>query len=338
MNSQTSDSNKKTILKVALVGTTIQIKEIFPAFAHFNDLECVAVYGRNGQEVAGELSLNAEEMPLVKSLPIQEAKDQIDLLLVVGDETDYFMEEVAEWVRGFHVVDNFDRLEFLDQHIAQLDKIARDHQHLALVGIKGHSNFYEIVNHLAQDLLPDGKSYHFVDYSVNQALTQSISQMEGVKEAQAYTVALSSAISAVWEGASLEETDGGALVQDGKQIAKQGKKVYLVAEEGADRAEIQKAIAGLPVALSDQDLEVEFVSHEAFTQDHQTDNQSGVVIRTQALADQAINRLAVTLDLDQAKLIEPRWLLTHCRAAGRMIGRGEVGAYTSLDVRPSDRQ
>ena len=338
MNLQTTTQDNQAILKLGLVGAPHRIKEIYPALAHFDDLKCVAIYCRQGHEVAGELSLNAEEMGLVKSLPIQEEdKSLIDIILVAGDDTDYFMDEEKEWIKDFHLVDNFQRIEFMDQHIHQLNQLARDHHRLALVGIHGHSNFYEQVNHLAEDLLPGGKSYRFVDYSVNHAMSESILQMEGVKEAQAYTVALSSAISAVWEGAILEETDGGALVQEGQQIPKQGKKLYIVAEEGADRTALQKAVEGLPVALSDQDLEVEFISHETFTRDHQTDNQSGVVIRTQALAGEAINRLAITLDLDQAQMIEPTWLLAHCRAAGRMIERGEVGAYTSLDVRPSDR-
>jgi diaminopimelate dehydrogenase len=112
----------------------------------------------------------------------------------------------------------------------------------------------------------------------------------------------------------------------------------VVAEDGADKALIEKTIKEMPNYFADYDTTVNFISLEELKRDHCGLPHGGHVIRNGKTGFKAENSHTVefSLSLDSNPEFTASILLAYARAVYRMNKRKDYGCKTVLDVSPAD--
>ena len=111
-----------------------------------------------------------------------------------------------------------------------------------------------------------------------------------------------------------------------------------MAEEGADRSAIERAIVTMPHYFDEYDVAVHFVSAEELRRDHAELPHGGFVFRTGRTGKNGEHRHTVEyrLTLESNPEFTAGVLVALARAAMRMHARGERGCKTVFDVPPAD--
>lgn len=104
----------------------------------------------------------------------------------------------------------------------------------------------------ANAIMPNGADYTFWGRGVSQGHSDAIRRIPGVADARQYTVPVPEALDAVRSGVNPELTTR----------QKHTRECFVVAEEGADTAAIEKAIVTMPNYFADYDTTVTFISQE----------------------------------------------------------------------------
>ena len=162
---------------------------------------------------------------------------------------------------------------------------------------------------------------------MSQGHSDAIRRVPGVVDARQYTVPVPAALEAVRAGERPELTTR----------QKHTRECYVVAEEGADLAAIEKAIVEMPNYFSDYDTTVTFISKEELDRDHAGIPHGGSVIRTGATGAEGQNTHVIeySLKLDSNPEFTGSVLVACARAAWRLAGEGVVGAKTLFDIPPA---
>ena len=111
----------------------------------------------------------------------------------------------------------------------------------------------------------------------------------------------------------------------------------MVAEEGADRAAIERAIVEMPNYFADYDTTVTFVTQEELDRDHAGIPHGGSVIRSGETGRDGENRHVVefSLTLDSNPEFTGSVLVACARAAHRLALEGQTGCKTMFDIAPA---
>jgi diaminopimelate dehydrogenase len=118
---------------------------------------------------------------------------------------------------------------------------------------------------------------------------------------------------------------------------KHTRLVYVVAEEGADKAYIENAIKTMPNYFDEYDTTVNFISEEEFNKNHSGLAHGGFVIRTgkTGMNKEHTHVIEYSLKLDSNPEFTTSVLVAYARAALRMKANGQTGCKTVLDVPPA---
>ena len=137
--------------------------------------------------------------------------------------------------------------------------------------------------------------------------------------------------------------DALAAVRSGEEPAltarqKHTRECFVVAEEGADLARIEREICEMPNYFADYDTTVHFISEEELRRDHSAIPHGGFVIRTGKSGWNGEHRHVIeySLKLDSNPEFTSSVLLACARAVHKMATRGDVGCKTMFDVAPAD--
>ena len=115
---------------------------------------------------------------------------------------------------------------------------------------------------------------------------------------------------------------------------KHTRECYVVAEEGADKAEIERKIKTMPNYFDEYDTTVTFISEEELKRDHGKMPHGGFVIRSGKTGEGNRHVIEYSLKLDSNAEFTANVLLCYARAAYRMKQAGETGAKTVFDIAP----
>ena len=173
--------------------------------------------------------------------------------------------------------------------------------------------------------MPKGADYTFWGKGVSQGHSDAIRRIEGVIDARQYTVPVPSALERVRSG------ENPALSVREKHT----RECFVVAEEGADTARIEKEICEMPNYFADYDTTVHFISLEELQKNHSGLPHGGVVIRTGETGDGSAHTIEYTLRLESNPAFTSSVLCAYARAAYRMQKEGMCGCKTVLDVPPA---
>ena len=207
-----------------------------------------------------------------------------------------------------------------------MDRAAFQTGHTALISGGWDPGLFSLARLYMSAVLPDGKDYTFWGRGVSQGHSDAIRRIPGVKDARQYTVPIAEAVEQVRAGKQPE------LSTREKHL----RECFVVAEEGADRALIEKTIREMPNYFADYDTTVTFITEEELKRDHSALPHGGQVIRSGKTSEENRHILEFSLKLDSNPEFTGSVLLACARAVGKMHVRGIFGCRTMFDVAPAD--
>ncbi|MBR4207337.1 MAG: diaminopimelate dehydrogenase [Lachnospiraceae bacterium] len=248
----------------------------------------------------------------------------IDVLVICGGSATDLPKMTPEYAKLFNVVDSFDTHANIPAHFAAVDAAAKAAGKIGVISCGWDPGMFSLNRLYAHSVLPGGKDYTFWGRGVSQGHSDAIRRIEGVKDARQYTVPVEASLQAVREGKDPELTTR----------EKHTRECYVVAEDGADKARIEKEIKEMPNYFADYDTTVNFISEEEMKRDHGKLPHGGSVIYSGSTGDNK-HVIEYSLKLDSNPEFTGSVLAAVARAAARMNAEGMSGGKTMFDIAPA---
>lgn len=306
------------MIKVAIVGYGNLGKGVSLALEKARDMECVGIFTRRDPS-------SVKPLTDLKVYPISELKKYkgvVDVLLLCGGSATDLPDTTAEYLKDFNTVDSFDTHAKIPEYYAKLEKVAKESGTLSAISIGWDPGLFSIARTLFGAVLPDGADYTFWGKGVSQGHSDAIRRIKGVKNGIQYTIPKEEALSAVRSGSKPELT-----ARD-----KHSRECFVAIEDGADKAEIEKAIKEMPNYFADYDTVVHFVSDEEVRAMQKKLSHGGFVIRSGNTANGNSHLLELSLKLDSNPEFTGSVLVAYARAVARLAKEGKSGVVTVFDV------
>ena len=312
-------------MKVAIYGYGNLGKGVEAAIKYNPDMTLFGIFTRRDPAT---LTPRCPETKVYSASELIKYKDEIDVLIICGGSATDLPEMTPALARDFNVVDSFDTHARIPEHFDRCDAAAAESGHIALISAGWDPGLFSVARLYASVALPEGKDYTFWGRGISQGHSDAIRRIEGVKDARQYTVPVSEALDAVRGGKCPE------LSTREKHL----RECYVVAEEGADKARIEREIKSMPNYFADYDTSVTFVTVDELKRDHSGMPHGGSVIRNgvSGLSGENSHTVEFSLKLDSNPEFTGSVLVAYARAVVRMQARGEAGCKTVLDVAPAD--
>ncbi len=312
-------------MKIAIYGYGNLGRGVECAAAYADDVTLVGVFTRRPPHT---VSVQTPGLPVYSADEILNFKDDIDVLILCGGSATDLPEMTPALAEHFNVLDSFDTHAAIPTHFEKVDRAASENGHIALISAGWDPGMFSLNRLYASAILPDGNDYTFWGRGVSQGHSDAIRRIDGVSDARQYTVPIDSALASVRAGENPTLTTG----------EKHTRECYVVAEEGADLARIEREIQTMPNYFADYTTTVHFITMEELKRDHSGIPHGGFVIRTGATG---MNRehhhvIEYSLKLDSNPEFTASVLVAFARAIHRMHQRGVVGCKTVFDVAPAD--
>jgi len=288
------------------------------------DMELVAVFTRRDPQ---QVKIQTEGVSVYKVDQITEFQDKIDVLMLCGGSATDLPKQTPEYAKYFNVIDSFDTHANIPQHFADVDEVAKANGHVAMISVGWDPGMFSLNRLYAESILPEGKDYTFWGKGVSQGHSDAIRRVKGVKDGKQYTIPVDAALEAVRSGSNPELTTR----------QKHTRECFVVAEEGADLAQIEHDIKTMPNYFSDYDTTVHFISEEELKRDHSGIPHGGFVIRSgkTGLNKEHKHIIEYSLKLDSNPEFTASVLVAYARAVYRMKQEGMKGCKTVFDVAPA---
>ena len=288
------------------------------------DMELVAVFTRRDPQ---QVKIQTEGVSVYKVDQIAEFQDKIDVLMLCGGSATDLPKQTPEYAKYFNVIDSFDTHANIPQHFADVDEVAKANGHVAMISVGWDPGMFSLNRLYAASILPEGKDYTFWGKGVSQGHSDAIRRVKGVKDGKQYTIPVDAALEAVRRGSNPELTTR----------QKHTRECFVVAEEGADLAQIEHDIKTMPNYFSDYDTTVHFISEEELKRDHSGIPHGGFVIRSgkTGLNKEHNHIIEYSLKLDSNPEFTASVLVAYARAVYRMKQEGMKGCKTVFDVAPA---
>ncbi|MBE5832845.1 MAG: diaminopimelate dehydrogenase [Butyrivibrio sp.] len=288
------------------------------------DLELVAVFTRRDPS---SLKIQTAGVPVVSVNDVADYKDKIDVMILCGGSATDLPVQTPEYASMFNVVDSFDTHARIPEHFANVDKAAKASGKIAVISCGWDPGMFSLARVYSNAILPDGNDYTFWGKGVSQGHSDAIRRIKGVKNAKQYTIPVESALEAVRSGKNPELT-----TRD-----KHTRECFVVLEDGADAAAVEKEIKEMPNYFADYDTTVHFISEEELLKNHSGMAHGGFVFRSgKTGANKEHNHIIeYSLKLDSNPEFTTSVLVAAARAAHRMQSEGMTGCKTILDIPPA---
>ncbi|MCI8741725.1 MAG: diaminopimelate dehydrogenase [Lachnospiraceae bacterium] len=311
-------------IRIGILGYGNLGKGVECAIKHNEDMELAAVFTR--RDPAG-LKIQTEGVKVCSVQDAPSMKDAIDVMILCGGSATDLPVQTPEMAKHFHVVDSFDTHARIPEHYAAVDAAAKESGHVGIISVGWDPGMFSLNRLYANAILPGGHDYTFWGKGVSQGHSDAIRRVAGVKDARQYTVPVEAALEAVRSGSSPELTTR----------QKHTRECFVVAEDGADLARIEKEIVTMPNYFADYDTTVHFISEEELMRDHAGIPHGGFVIRTGTTGwnDEHSHVIEYRLKLDSNPEFTASVLVAYARAAYRLGQEGQKGCRTVFDIAPA---
>ncbi len=312
------------MIRIGILGYGNLGKGVESAVAHNADTVLTTIFTRRNPESIKPLTAGVK---VCKAEDIAKYKDEIDVLILCGGSATDLPVQTPEVAKYFNVIDSFDTHANIPVHFANVDKAAKENGKLALISCGWDPGMFSLNRVYAESVLPGGATYTFWGKGVSQGHSDAIRRIKGVVDARQYTVPVESALEAVRSGKNPQLTTR----------EKHTRECYVVVEEGADKASIEKQIKEMPNYFADYDTTVNFISLEELKEKHNGIPHGGFVIRSGKTGanDEYSNVIEYSLKLDSNPAFTSSVLVAYARAVYKMSKEGRKGCITVLDVAPA---
>ena len=311
-------------IRIGIMGYGNLGRGIECAVAQNPDMELKAVFTRRDP---AEVKILTENVPVYPAGKAEEMAGEIDVLVLCGGSATDLPQQTPKYARLFNVVDSFDTHAKIPEHYAAVDAAAKEGGKVGMISVGWDPGMFSLNRLYANAILPEGSDYTFWGKGVSQGHSDAIRRIDGVKDARQYTIPVESALEAVRRG-------------DNPQLTvrqKHTRECFVVAEEGADLARIEREIVTMPNYFDEYDTTVHFISEEELKRDHSGIPHGGFVIRSGCTGWNRENKHVIeySLKLDSNPEFTASVLVAYARAAYRMNQEGQTGCRTVFDVAPA---
>ena len=312
------------MMKVGILGYGNLGRGIECAIKQNDDMELVAVFTRRAPESVKILTDGVKVYPVDDILKM---KEEIDVLVLCGGSATDLPEQTPEYAKYFNVIDSFDTHAKIPEHFENVDKIAKENGHVALISAGWDPGMFSLNRLYANAVLPDGNDYTFWGKGVSQGHSDAIRRVEGVKNGKQYTIPVESALE------SVRNCENPELSTRQKHL----RECFVVPEEGADLAKIEETIKNMPNYFADYDTIVHFISEEELNANHSGIPHGGFVFRTGVTGwnKEHNHVIEYSLKLDSNPEFTASVIMAYARAVNRLYKEGVTGCKTVFDIAPA---
>ena len=252
-------------MKVGILGYGNLGRGVEAAVNKNEDMELCAVYTRRDPAA---LTIRTEGVPVKSADCLENGAEDIDVLVICGGSATDLPEMTPKYAAWYNVVDSFDTHANIPKHFANVDEKAKAAGKTAIISCGWDPGMFSLSRIYADAVLPGSQAYTFWGKGVSQGHSDAIRRIEGVADARQYTIPVPEALNKVRSGANPTLTTR----------EKHTRECFVVAEEGADLARIEKEIVTMPNYFADYDTTVYFISAEEMKKNHSGLPHGGSVI------------------------------------------------------------
>lgn len=311
-------------MKIGILGYGNLGKGVESAIRQNADMELTCILTRRDPK---SITPATEGVKVYTVDDIESLKDQIDVLVLCGGSATDLPEQTPEYAKYFNVIDSFDTHARIPEHFANVDRVAKENGHVALISCGWDPGMFSLMRLYGCSVLPEGNDYTFWGKGVSQGHSDAIRRVKGVKNGKQYTIPVDSALEAVRSGENPTLTTR----------QKHTRECFVVAEEGADLAQIEKTIKEMPNYFDEYDTTVHFISEDEFAKNHAGIPHGGFVFRTgvTGLNKEHKQVIEYSLKLDSNPEFTSSVILAFARAINRLSEEGVSGCKTVFDIAPA---
>ncbi len=288
------------------------------------DMELTAVFTRRDPST---LKTATENVPVYHVDTVADFADKIDVMILCGGSATDLPVQTPQLAAMFNVVDSFDTHAKIPVHYDAVNAAATKGGHTALISVGWDPGMFSLNRLYAASILPEGQDYTFWGKGVSQGHSDAVRRIEGVKNAKQYTIPVPAALEAVRSGQTPTLTTR----------EKHTRECFVVAEDGADTARIEREIVTMPNYFADYDTTVHFIGEEEFLRDHSGIPHGGFVVRVgkTGMENEHTHVIEYRLQLDSNPEFTASVMVAYARAAARLHNEGQHGCKTVFDIPPA---
>lgn len=287
------------------------------------DMELAAVFTRRDP---ASVKVATEGAKVVHMDDMLSMKGDVDVMVLCGGSATDLPVMGPEIAANFNTIDSFDTHAKIPEYFANVDKAAKEGNNIGIISVGWDPGMFSLNRLYAEAILVQGSTYTFWGKGVSQGHSDAIRRIPGVKNAIQYTVPVDEAVDQVRSGSEPKLT-----TRD-----KHTRECYVVAQEGANKAEIENAIKTMPNYFDEYNTTVHFISEEELKRDHSKMPHGGFVIRTGETGEEGNKHvIEYSLKLDSNPEFTASVLIAYARAAYRLNQKGENGARSVFDIAPA---
>ena len=313
------------MIRIGIVGYGNLAKGVECAVRQSEDMSLCAVFTRRDPKA---VQIKTENVPVLPMDQVDAWVDKIDVMILCGGSATDLPVMTPAMAAKFNVVDSFDNHAAIPNHFANVDAAARKSGRIAFISVGWDPGLFSLNRLYAAAILPAGQDYTFWGKGVSQGHSDAVRRIPGVIDCRQYTIPVEAALDRVRNGENPDLT----------AREKHTRYCYVVAQEGADKAAIEKAIKEMPNYFAPYDTTVEFISMDEMKKNHSGLPHGGSVIRSGTTGWSGENKQTIEykLTLDSNPEFTASVLVAYARAAMKMHERGITGCQTVFDAAPAD--
>ena len=310
-------------IRIGIVGYGNIGRGVEQAIKRNEDMELAAVFTRRDP---ASVKVATEGTKVVHMDDMLSMKGDVDVMVLCGGSATDLPVMGPEIAANFNTIDSFDTHAKIPEYFANVDKAAKEGNNISIISVGWDPGMFSLNRLYAESILVQGSTYTFWGKGVSQGHSDAIRRIPGVKNAIQYTVPVDEAVAQVRSGSEPKLT-----TRD-----KHTRECYVLAQEGANKAEIENAIKTMPNYFDEYNTTVHFISEEELKRDHSKMPHGGFVIRTGETGEEGNKHvIEYSLKLDSNPEFTASVLIAYARAAYRLNQKGENGARSVFDIAPA---
>jgi diaminopimelate dehydrogenase len=306
-------------IRIGIVGYGNLGRGVEAAISQNPDMELIGVFTRRKPS---SIQLHTEGVNVFHVEEAASFKEEIDVMILCGGSAKDLPEQVPYFAQWFHTIDSFDTHAKIPAFFDAVDQVAKENETVSIISVGWDPGLFSLNRLLGEAVLPAGTTYTFWGDGLSQGHSDAVRRVTGVKNAVQYTLPVKSAVNRVRAGENPELATR----------EKHARECWVVLEDGADGAAIEKEIKEMPNYFADYDTTVNFISEEEMKEKHAGMPHGGFVIRSGESDAKDKQILEFSLKLESNPMFTASVLVAYARAAYKLAEKRESGAKTVFDI------
>ncbi|MBR1797030.1 MAG: diaminopimelate dehydrogenase [Clostridiales bacterium] len=311
-------------IRIGIIGYGNLARGVESEIKRCPDMTLAGVFTRRD---LSSVTIKTQGVPVYSVDELQSKTEDFDVMINCGGSATDLPVTTPKYAELYNIIDSFDTHARIPEHYAAVDAAARKANKVAIISAGWDPGMFSLQRLYSNSILPEGNDYTFWGKGVSQGHSDAIRRIPGVKNGKQYTIPVPEALEAVRSGSNPELTTR----------QKHTRECFVVAEEGADKALIEKTIKEMPNYFADYDTTVHFISEEEFAANHSGLNHGGFVFRSGVTGADGEHKhiIEYSLKLDSNPEFTASVILAYARAVYKLYQKGDYGCKTVFDIAPA---